>query len=336
MEPLPLIRASQLAPFVAALERLGLPTERHLRRARLPVGWREQPNSLISERQLWEFIEEVADKEGVHDLGARAAREGQVCDIGPFGLQLVQSITLLDALRAMTEEVEVHSSQAQFGLSIGIHYARFWRTGIRSIDIGQDQVEQYTLLFMIQIVQLAAGPRWRPARVQLQAARAPWLVDSEVLGEASVELGAKTTSVELAVELLSRPLPRGDAKWLASPAIGPQPATGLVGSLRQALEPLVGQEPLHAELAAELLRTSVRTMERRLQDVGLTWRGLYDQILCDAATHRLYEPERSVTDIAHELGYSDSGNFSRAFKRWTGITPSAFRRDVSEDASKRS
>lgn len=325
MDPVPLIRTSQLAPFVTALERVGLPLEPYLRRARLPLAWREQPNSLISERQLWKFIGEVSQREGICDLGLRATRDGQVADIGPFGLRLAQSITLLDALRTLGEEVETHSSHARFGLSVGIDQARFWRRGVEGIDVGQDQVEQYTLLLMIQIVQLAAGPHWRPARIQLQAARARWLPDAECLHEARVTLGATATSVDLPVELLSRPLPRRILMPEIPAAIEPLPAANFADSLRQTLESLVGQEPLSISLASEIAGTSVRTLERRLQETGLSWRRLFDQIQCDAAVRLLDDPKQRITDVAHELGYSDSANFNRAFKRWTGVAPSKFR-----------
>ena len=65
MESLPLIRASQIRPFVVALEQLGLPVERHLRRARLPLAWQDRPDALVAE-QLIRVLregEQVADRQ---------------------------------------------------------------------------------------------------------------------------------------------------------------------------------------------------------------------------------------------------------------------------------
>ena len=63
--------------------------------------------------------------------------------------------------------------------------------------------------------------------------------------------------------------------------------------------------------------------------VTMSWRRLADQIHCDAAVDRLRDPARGITDIAHELGYSDSANFTRAFRRWTGVSPQTYRRQQS-------
>jgi AraC-like DNA-binding protein len=42
----------------------------------------------------------------------------------------------------------------------------------------------------------------------------------------------------------------------------------------------------------------------------------------------LRDPARSIDEIAARLGYSDAANFTRAFRRWTGMTPRAFRRSI--------
>jgi len=56
--------------------------------------------------------------------------------------------------------------------------------------------------------------------------------------------------------------------------------------------------------------------------------------VCDSLRHRLAlqyvsEPERSMVDVAFMLGFSELSTFYRAFKRWTGITPQQYRRQVS-------
>jgi AraC-like DNA-binding protein len=328
LESLPLIRASQIRPFVGALEQLGLPVERHLRRARLPLAWQERPDSLVAEQQIWWLAEEVTRAEGVGDFGVRAGVGGGVCDIGPFGLRLTQSVTLRDALETLAIEVGGHSSHARFGLTKREGGAWFWRAGVEGIEVGRDPVEQYTLLLMIQIVQLAAGPGWRPRRLRLKTTRAPWLGDVDLLHDARAELGAAATALAVPAWLMSQPLARVGARATGLAAGAPVPAGDFTGSLRQVLESLLGQEPLRIGLAADLARTSVRTLERRLQEAGVSWRRLVDQIHCDAAVDRLRDPARGITDIAYELGYSDSANFTRAFRRWAGVAPSAFRHDV--------
>ena len=79
-------------------------------------------------------------------------------------------------------------------------------------------------------------------------------------------------------------------------------------------------------VAAEL-SMSVSTLKRRLAGEGMTFRGIREASLKERATLLLLERSVSVSEIATDLGYGDVANFSHAFKRWTGKSPSEFRRD---------
>jgi AraC-like DNA-binding protein len=73
---------------------------------------------------------------------------------------------------------------------------------------------------------------------------------------------------------------------------------------------------------------SPRTLQRRLEAVGLTWRALRDAVREDEARLLLEQGQRSLPDIAEALGFSDQSVFARAFSRWTGVSPSRYRREA--------
>ena len=83
---------------------------------------------------------------------------------------------------------------------------------------------------------------------------------------------------------------------------------------------------------ARMVTTSARTLQRRLRGAGLTYAGLVQQARCEAASRMLLESDQSVSDVARVLGYSDPAHFTRAFHRWTGLTPRGFRRRRDGDA----
>ena len=72
---------------------------------------------------------------------------------------------------------------------------------------------------------------------------------------------------------------------------------------------------------AEITGLSVRSLQRRLSQHGLSHSQIVDQARYQAATRLLEASESRITDIGFELGYADSAHFSRAFKRWAGVTP---------------
>lgn len=82
--------------------------------------------------------------------------------------------------------------------------------------------------------------------------------------------------------------------------------------------------PLLDAIAAEL-GTSARTLKRKLAEEGVS----YSELVDEAQTARavaLMRSDLTVDEIADRLGYSDAANFTRAFRRWTGKTPRAFRK----------
>ena len=105
------------------------------------------------------------------------------------------------------------------------------------------------------------------------------------------------------------------------------PAPGFVDTLRQLAGTLLKEEgPPRIETMAEITGLSVRTLQRRLAENGLSHFELVDQARYEAATRLLRDSDIRVTDIAMELRYADSANFTRAFRRWAGVTPREYRR----------
>ncbi len=88
--------------------------------------------------------------------------------------------------------------------------------------------------------------------------------------------------------------------------------------------------------AAKAAGMSARTLQRRLLDLGLTYSLLLDEVRLETACRLLEQSETSLAKIAATLGYADPANFTRAFQRWTGQTPSAFRRRVRRACRRRS
>jgi AraC-like DNA-binding protein len=76
---------------------------------------------------------------------------------------------------------------------------------------------------------------------------------------------------------------------------------------------------------AEQLHMSRRTLQRKLAEVDLTYQKLVDDTRRDLAMRHLEDPRHSITDVTFLLGFSQQSAFTRAFKRWTGMSPSEYR-----------
>jgi AraC-like DNA-binding protein len=99
---------------------------------------------------------------------------------------------------------------------------------------------------------------------------------------------------------------------------------------REYLEQHMAQR-LTIQALAQGLHTSVRTMNRRLADEGTHFQAVKDGLRRDIAVHRLTHSNTSVAALAFDLGFSDATGFCRAFKHWTGSSPSDYRKGSRQD-----
>ncbi len=88
----------------------------------------------------------------------------------------------------------------------------------------------------------------------------------------------------------------------------------------------LGSEEFGAEVLAEYLNMTSRTLHRRLEEQGTTFNKLRLEHMMIAARKALQDSEASVADIAQQLGYSESSPFVRVFKRIQGVSPLQFRK----------
>jgi len=105
-------------------------------------------------------------------------------------------------------------------------------------------------------------------------------------------------------------------------SLSPSTERAVLAVLAQA----VGDE-FAASAVARRLAISERTMRRRLHDEGMSFTDLRDDVRHERALTALSESSTSIADITYDLGFSEPSGFRRAFRRWTGTTPAAFRRN---------
>ena len=150
-----------------------------------------------------------------------------------------------------------------------------------------------------------------------------------------VRFAANATEVALPVAWLGRPLPHSDpagreqldqqarALMLAQPA-----ADSFDRALQHALVRRLPEGEVALKQVALDLHLSVRSVQRRLAQRQLSWRGLLERTRLQLAEQYLADPALQLGEVALLLGFSEQSAFNRAFRRWTATTPARFRRDL--------
>ncbi len=98
---------------------------------------------------------------------------------------------------------------------------------------------------------------------------------------------------------------------------------GFVGRVRQAIDAPGGLRALPE--VARALHVSTRTLKRKLAGHGTTFSALVDDLRRQRALLLIDDASLSLAEVGARLGYTEAPNFTRAFRRWTGATPAAYR-----------
>lgn len=108
----------------------------------------------------------------------------------------------------------------------------------------------------------------------------------------------------------------------------------ICGQVRKALIDLMPLGITTMDGVAEALGIYPRTLQYKLRQQDTTLQTLRDQIREELARQYLQHSRKSFTQIAYSLGFSDPAHFNRAFKRWSGETPTAYRRRTTPKSRK--
>lgn len=316
---------SHLAGHARLLEELGAPVGRLLRRARLPLLSLDDPGAFVSSHLLHGFLDLGRPGQGFDDLGLRAASRLALADIPWTAGALRSGTTLGDALNQFVLLASGESSAMKVWLRPAGE--RIWvchRGSMAPRAAGDATSEQYTLVLLVRFVEAALGRRWSPREIRLRASDTLAVRASELARGARVNGGFVDTAIAVPWALLWEPV----VSELQSDAESPAPAQGFVDALRQALTPYLPEGLPSVEAAAELSGFSLRTLQRRLGAAGLPYSALADGLRRDRALALVRAGQMPLADVAGQLGFHDPAHFTRSFRRWTGCTPSAFRRGL--------
>ncbi len=195
---------------------------------------------------------------------------------------------------------------------------------------------EFTLAAMVEIGSQLLGSRVAARAVAFRhAAPASTEEHRRVFGVEPV-FGETLNSLELERGLGERALPNADPALFsviqrhADALLASRPAPTLTTSdrVRQLLATLLGEGRASLGAVAAKLKMSERSLQRRLAAEDVSFETLLDEMRRDLALRYLADPDIAIAEVAYLLGYSEPSPFHRAFKRWTGTTPSEARQSA--------
>jgi AraC-like DNA-binding protein len=331
MNKIVLTKAHQFWPLTEYMSGFGVPIGRHIERFHLPQKMLDAPELFIDEARFWRLAGDLAKREGFPDWGFRAAQQLDLLVFGEFGETLLRQPTLKTGLETFVTTITAESINSHFSLMR--EGTRFWFTlrGYRNPPAGRDVIELYELRVMVKLVQDALGNQWLPPAAHLQCASLPEGLAVSEICTGNIRFCSTMTAIAIPEALMAAPMSRYRSFPVADNKVerSTQDQSDFATSLRLLLSGYL-DESLTIGNAADLVGMSERTLQRRLAEQGTSFNDLLDQVRFDAAKQLLQHNSISVTDISGELGYKDPANFTRAFRRWAGVSPRRHRQLFSQ------
>ncbi len=326
----PSIPAVQALHLVELARRWGVAPSELLRG--LPFAARDlrDPARRVTVRELVALVERARALTGEPALGVYFGLRMQATSHGYLGFAAMAASTLGDALALAVEFAPMIT--AAFTLRL----ARAGGEAALALEEEADLGPARDAVLLALVVGLwrmgcALTGRELTGRAELAFAAPAYAARlRESLPEARFGGGANRLVFDAAA--LDLPLATADpaahalAREQCERAVEALAAEVRVAGRTRALIPRGGGGFRSREEVARRQGLSVRTLERRLAEGGTSYRALRDDARRERAEALLRAGALTVDAVAEALGYSDAANFTRAFRRWTGATPAAWRR----------
>ena len=330
MTPIPLHRVATTLPFTRYLLESGIPLKRALRKAKLPVLAMENPDCFIPSHNYWNFIANVAEREGITDLGFLVGKcsGADAADPG-MAQRLGKSKSLHHALDRFCTFASSEISQVVLWLEPADRgtYRFCYRTSFDADHPAFVHFQWYGLLAMVGAIRTCVGNRWQPGTIGLTTPVLPSKIIRTCFPETRFQTRQAVCFITLSNRLLGKQFsPDDDSTISSSGTQNIKPANDFINSLKQVLRSYLMDGAPGVDLAADISRLSIRSLQRQLADEELTYRELLSQVRFEAAIDLLKNTDNSITEIAHLLDYSDPSHFARAFRRMAGVSPGEYQK----------
>ena len=327
---IPIVQAGFFRPIIERLDGAGAPVATLLRRASLHRFELSNSENYVPVELMYCLFEEIKRHEGIDDffeVFADQVNAKGACD----WLNIVAvSPDLFSAINFATEYEDVVLTHQRIWLEINGPVSKFSMAYLDQSQylekprLGREFTDYTDLCLAYNLWKQVGGPDWQPLEIHLQSLVAPDFENLLPTGSSTkILFGQPATSLVFSTAMLSAPL-QGEGS-----VVPPQTFEGSPQSMSSTIEKLLcsarGGQVANLGIVAHMLGLSPRTVRRRLHDEGTTFSEIVDTWRFKSSLRLLGQASTRVNEIAECLGYANTPNFERAFKRWTGRSPGAYR-----------
>ncbi|MBU3069653.1 AraC family transcriptional regulator [Aestuariicella sp. G3-2] len=337
----PTVIGSWLTLFTAALDSYGVNSESFLLARGIDFETACDPNQripIITMNHLWD---EAVAETGAEDFGLTAGSLMTPNTLSALGVAMWSACTIKEQLECFVRYQHVVAKVSQMELveqdGVLISTTYFYHDA-KGESLISDSSQDAICAALHSLRRTLYKRNYSPLKMELTRSTPRDAAKYEAFFGCPVVFNQSALRVHIRMEDAIAPIPGGSQyvskaaeRMLEDYVAQIQTSPDIIGQLRQALTLLLPQGKATMDQVVKQLHTSKRTFHRKLEEQGTSFREQMEEFRRELAFRYMAQDELSVGDISFLLGFSSSSNFTRAFKRWTGIAPQEYRSQLIMD-----
>lgn len=321
--------------FVQLLESdWDVPAEKLLAGTSLDRDTLAQPDVLVPFADCVTIFNNGATLCPAQDLSLRYASQVRSGSHGLLGAAILTANTLQDAVQLFYDYVGLIAPFVLLHQEDRRHSRTLVLEIISDVPVKEEFTFDILQLSSFNIMKMIIGERTKHL-VYHFAYPAPAYAESySQYFDCHLQFNASFNGVSIPTEFLDIPIPTADSdthhllvNQIREQMEAIHAQSSFVDAVRYHLKRQEGPLP-RMNSVASIFNMSARTFRNRLRRHNTTYQALLDRERHEQAVHYLRHTDKSVKEIAYVLGFQESSNFSRVFKKWTGVTPLDYRRGI--------
>jgi len=278
------------------------------------------------------LLEEAARATGDPHFGLHFGERFNVKNIGPLAYVVLNSPTVALADEHVARYMRLYNQAAKVFFTVEEQRAYLQYV---LVDLGiaaPRQQHEYSMAIRLNTIRMMVGSQWSPLEVRFAHEGPEQISEHLRIFRAPVLFGYPTNAFVVEREFLERQIPAADQRlyrimkrYLERVLAEIPQEDGVLASIRRAVAESMREGDPNLARVAKKMAMSPRTLQRQLKERGMEFKELVADTRRRFALSYLRNRRNTLTEIAFLLGYSEVSAFNRAFKRWTGSTPLAYR-----------
>lgn len=330
MEPQhPTIIAGYSLAIAKALDSYGIDSGRIFRAAGIPQAVSNDPLVRLPVETLTRLYRMCVDV--THDpyFGLTVGKFIHISNLHALGHALASSSNLMDFCRRLQRYFRLASQTAEATLTeTNDEVSLRFELLVEASGETEDALMGFVLLAMRQLHKAS----FNPVRVEFHHAMplegsAPY----EKLFRAPISFSSPDVAITFSKSELLQSLAGACPELaqfndnIATDYLARLDKEDIVANVRQKIVELLPSGDCNREMVAQALLISPTNLYLKLSQKNTNFQDILDDTRKELACSYMRQSSRAITEIAFTLGFTDTSNFTRAFKRWTGMSPTDFR-----------